>query len=147
MDAPFRVWLDLNNSSTRWKWRFFWNSILEIFSERTTHFFTRQAKIIFFVLKLRCKCDTPCRVWIDLDTSLNRWKRPSSKFVVLVFRKFPYEIFNFFLEKLQQRISARKVLYVLQLRYTWDNSCQVRLDLNNFITQSKRVFWYFKYSM
>ena len=74
-------------------------------------------------------------------------KRPILKFGIHKFRTFPYENFIFFLEKITRKISARKVLYVLELVYTWDTSCQVRLDSNNFLTPSKWLYWKFKYLM
>ena len=77
-DTPYRVWVDLDNSLTRWKRpifkiRYLRNSQISVWK---TNFFPRQAiPKIFSVLQSRYPLDTPNRVWFDLDNSLTQWKR------------------------------------------------------------------------
>ena len=83
-DTQYRFWFDFDNSLTRWK-RFFL-----IFSKFCNSRNSQNSvwKPIFFLgqlyqqlLALHCHYigDTPYRVWIDLDNSLTRWKKPIYK--------------------------------------------------------------------
>ena len=108
-DTPCRVWLDLDNSLTRWK-----RPIFKIpFSQNSkssvwnSNFFAGQAiPQILFALHCHYTVDTQYRVWFDLDNSLTRWKKNyfwnSQKFAIRDIRKIPYENPNFFLGKLYQ---------------------------------------------
>ena len=76
-DTPHRVWLDLDNSLTRWK-----RPIFKIpFSQNSrnsvwnSNFFAGQAiPQILFALHCHYTVDTQYRVWFDLDNSLSQWK-------------------------------------------------------------------------
>ena len=77
-------------------------------SEWKTNFFPRQAMPkILFVLQSSYPWNTWYRVWLDLDKSSTRWKRPIFKYIYLkIFgnnSKFPYEILTFFLGKLYKK--------------------------------------------
>ena len=81
-DTRYRVWLDLDNSLTRrkrpiFKIRYLRNSQISVWN---TNFFSTQAIVkILFVLQSSYPWDTWYRVWLDLDKSLNQWKRPIYK--------------------------------------------------------------------
>ena len=77
-DTPCHVWLDLDNSLTRWhrpifKIPFSQNSKKSVWN---SNFFAGQAiPQTLFALHCHYTVDTQCRVWFDLENSLTRWKR------------------------------------------------------------------------
>ena len=77
-DTPYRVWFHLDNSliqRNRPILKFNNCNLFEIIANfrMKINFFPRQAMTkILFVLDSRYKCDTPYRVWFDLDNSLIR---------------------------------------------------------------------------
>ena len=110
-DTPYRVWLDLDDSLNRWKRPIFKirKSRNSQISVRKPIFFARPALTkILFVLDFICTADTPCKVWLDWDNFLTRWKRPIFKnylkLIIRINRKFTYEKLTFFLDKLYQKI-------------------------------------------
>ena len=141
-DTPYRVWFNLNNFLTQWKWIFFkipyyrntkssvWNKY------ETISFFTRQAiEKITFVLHSTYAGDTSYQGWLDLDNSLTRSKRPIFK--IRYSRKSKYYVwkFNFF-----PRQAIAKTLFLLYSIYREDTLYQVWFNLDNFLTQWKRTF-------
>ena len=76
--TPCHVWLDLDNSLTRWqrpifKTPFSQNSKKSVWN---SNFFAGQAiPQTLFALHCHYTVDTQCRVWFDLENSLTRWKR------------------------------------------------------------------------
>ena len=142
-DTPYRVWIDLDNSLTRrkrpiFKIRYLRNSQISV---RKTNFFPRQAIAkILFVLHSRYTWDTPYRVWIDLDNSLTRRKRPIFKIRYLRNSQISVRKTNFF-----PRQAIAKILFVLHSRYTWDTPYRVWIDLDNSLTRRKRPIFKIRY--
>ena len=98
-----------------------------------TNFFTRQAITkISFVLHSTYAGDTPCRLWLCLDNSLARSKRPIFNFRYSRKSQVYFWKFIFF----PRRVMA-KILFLLQSTYTGDTAYQVWLNLDNFLTQSE----------
>ena len=135
-DTPCRVWIDLDNSLTRWqrpifKIPFSQNSKSSVWN---SNFFAGQAITqILFALHCNYTVDTQCRVWFDLENSLNRWKRTlfkirkNSQFAK--FAKFRM-ITHFF-----PRQAIPTNFFDLHSHYTGDTSFRVWLDLNNSLTR------------
>ena len=138
-DTPYRVWLDLDNSLTRWK-----RPIFRIpFSQKSkssvwnSNLFAGQA-IAQLLLALHCHhtVDTQYRVWFDLDNSLTRWKRIFLKFwQIRNSRNSQNSVWKpiFFLGKLYQQIFA------LHSHYTGDTLYRVSLVLDKSLTRWKRT--------
>ena len=83
---------------------------------RKANFFPRQAiPKILFVLHSRYTWDTPYRVWIDLDNSLSRRKRPIFKIRYLRNSQISVRKTNFFPTQ-----AIPKILFVLDSSYPWD---------------------------
>ena len=142
-DTPYQVWLDLDNSLTRskrpiFKIRYLRNSQISVW---ITNFFPRQAIAkLLFVLDSNYTGDTPCQVWLDLDNSLTRSKRPIFKIRYLRNSQISVWITNFF-----PRQAIAKLLFVLDSNYTGDTPWQVWLDLDNSLTRSKRPIFKIRY--
>ena len=95
---------------------------------------------LLFVLQSSYPWDTTYRVWIDLDNSLTRRKRPIFKIRYL--RKSQISVWktNFF-----PRQAMPKLLFVLQSSYPWDTRYRVWFDLNNSLTRRKRPIFKIRY--
>ena len=143
-DTRYRVWLDLDNSLTRRKRPIFKipysrNSQISVWN---TNFFPRQAiPKILFVLQSNYQLDTRYRVWLDLDNSLTRWKRPIFKIRYLRNSQISVRKTNFF-----PRQAIPEILFVLQSIYPWDTRYRVWLDLDNSLTRRKRPIFKIPYS-
>ena len=96
-----------------------------------TQLFSRQAiPKVLLVLHSRYTWDTPYRVWIDLDNSLTRRKRPIFKYRYLPNSQISVRKTNFF-----PRQAIAKILFVVDSINTGNRSYQVWFDLNNFLAQ------------
>ena len=85
---------------------------------------------MLFVLDSRYTGDTPYRVWLDLDNSLTRRKRPIFKIRYLRNSQIYVLKTNFF-----PRQAIAKILFVTHSTYNGDTPYQVWLDLNNSLTR------------
>ena len=104
-------------------------------------FFTRQAIAkIHFVLQSTYAGYTPCPVWLDLDISLTRSKRPIFK--ICYSRNSQISEFANFANN--RTLSER--LFLLHSTYTGDTPFRVWSNLNNFLTQWKRTIFKIPYS-
>ena len=140
-DTPCRVWLDLDNSLTRWK-----RPIFKIpFSQNSkssvwnSNFFAGQAiPQILFALHCHYTADTQYRVWFDLDNSLTRWKRIIFKILKKSqFAKFAkFRMKNYFFPR-----QALPKIFALHSHYTGDTPYCVWFDLDNSLTRWKRPFF------
>ena len=138
-DTRCRVWIDLDNSLTRRKRPIFKipysrNSQISVWN---TNFFPRQAiPKILFVLQSNYPWDTRYRVWLDLDNSLTRRKRPIFKIPYSRNSQISVWNTNFF-----PRQAIPKILFVLQSNYPWNTRYRVWLDLDNSLTRWKRLIF------
>ena len=106
VDTQYRVWFHLDNSLTRWKRTIFkirkslqFAKIAKV--RMKNHFFPMQAiQKLLSALHFHYTGDTPCRVSLDSDNSLTRWKRPILKFLFRKIQKVSYENPTFFLVQL-----------------------------------------------
>ena len=106
-----------------------------------TNFFPRQTiPKLLFVLQSSYPWDTRYRVWLDLDNSLTRRKRPVIKIRYLRNSQISVWNANFF-----PRQTIPKLLFVLQSSYPWDTRYRVWLDLDNSLTQRKRPVFKIRY--
>ena len=106
-----------------------------------TNFLPRQAIAkILFVLDSRYTWDTPYRVWLNLDNSLTRRKRPIFKIRYLRNSQNSVWKTNFF-----PRQAIAKILFVLDSRYAVDTPYRVWFDLDNSLTRRKRPIFKIRY--
>ena len=134
--TQYRVWFDLDNSMTRWK-----RPIFEIHYLRksqiylwNTDFIPRQAIAkVPFVLHSTSTGDTPYRVWLDVDNSMTRWKRPITNFPYLRYSQTSLRNTNFFPGQ-----AIAKNLFVQHFNYTGHTQYWIRFDLGNSMTRCKR---------
>ena len=142
-DTRYRVWLDLDNSLTRrkrpiFKIRYLRNSQISVLN---TNFFSTQAIVkILFVLQSSYPWDTRYLVWLDLDNSLTRRKRPIFKIRYLRNSQISVWNNNFFSTQ-----AIVKIIFVLQSSYPWDTRYRVWLDLDNSLTRRKRPIFKIRY--
>ena len=140
-DTPHRVWLDLDNSLTRWK-----RPIFKIpFSQNSknsvwkSNFFAGHAiPQILFALHCHYTVETQYRIWFDLDNSLTQWKKNYfqnlQEFAIREIRKIPYE--NPFFPR-----QALPFFFALHSHQTGDAPYRVWFDLDNSLTRWKRPFF------
>ena len=86
--------------------------------EVLTFFLDKLQQKILFALQSRYKCNTPYRVWLDLNNSLTRWKRPIFK--IPYSRKTQISLWktNFFVGKLYQKFFLSQSLPTLGKLHT-----------------------------
>ena len=141
--TQYRIWFDVDNSMTRWK-----RPIFEILYSRksqiylwNTNFFLRQAIAKFlFVLHSTYTGDTPYRVWLDVDNSMTRWKRPINNFPYLRKSQISLRNTHFFPGQ-----AIGKILFVLHFNYTGHTQYRVWFDVDNSMTRRKRPITNFPY--
>ena len=137
VDAPYRVWFDVDNSSLDEK-----DLFLKISFSRNSkssawnpNFFSGQGIPIFFPLHSHFTGDTPYRVWFDLDNSLTLFLKFSK---ITNSRKSQNSVWkpNFF-----PRQAIPTILFALDSHYTGDTPFRVWFDLDNSLTRRKRIFF------
>ena len=96
---------------------------------------------ILFVLQSSYLWNTRCRVWLDLDNSLTRRKRPIFKIRYLRNSQISVWNTNFFSTQ-----ATVKILFVLQSSYPWNTWYRVWLDLDKSLTQWKRPIFKINFS-
>ena len=87
----------------------------------------------FSVLAFNYQWDTRYQVWLTLNNSLTRWKRPIFKIRYLRSSQISVWKTNFF-----PRQAIPKILFVLQSSYPWNTRYQVWFTLNKSLTRWKR---------
>ena len=125
-DTPYLVWFHLDKSLTRWKRPFFKIVKISQFAKITkfrmkTIFFPWQViPTTFFASHSHYTGDTPYRVWLDLDNSLTRWKRPIFKIPFSQNSKNSVWNSNFFAGQ-----AIPQIFFALHCHYTVDTQYRV----------------------
>ena len=136
VDTQYGVWLDLDNSLTRWKGPIFKNPFSQNSKNSVwnSNFFAGRAIPIFFCFTLSSNwwCSIPRLVWFG--QLLNPMKKTFFKFLFREIQKISYEILTFF------RTRYTKNFFALHSHYTGDTPHRIWFDLDHSLTRWKRPF-------